>query len=258
MRFLPRRGLSAELCAALDSAAAQVAAADDARAEAKRLWDSRRSTPAFQGIRKQLRAMASGRERCMYCEDSAGSVIEHFFPKADHPHRAFRWDNFIWACQPCNNIKQKNGFPCAQDGSPLLVDPTAEADDPRLHLVFSPKTGHYRPRSDPETKQPSPRGEATIDVLELWRQTLAKGRKTAWHNAQAMIIRYGQLMTDGLAGEANLVAAELRDSSFSGVLAHLVAMVASPGRSLVDPRCRSVMETHPHLLDWVHPMRGTR
>ncbi len=47
--------------------------------EVNRLWDSK-DNKAFDEIKKNLRDMAPGLERCMYCEDSAGNDIEHFWP----------------------------------------------------------------------------------------------------------------------------------------------------------------------------------
>lgn len=44
-------------------------------------WDSARKTSVFKTILRVLKSMAGNRERCMYCLDSHGTDIEHFWPK---------------------------------------------------------------------------------------------------------------------------------------------------------------------------------
>ncbi|NOY25886.1 MAG: HNH endonuclease, partial [Oligoflexia bacterium] len=85
--------------------------------------------------------MASGRARCMYCEDSLGTDIDHFRPKADFPQRAFAWPNYLLACSHCNSNLKRNAFPIDGNGDPLLLDPSA--DNPAEHLLFSPSTGEF-------------------------------------------------------------------------------------------------------------------
>jgi len=41
-------------------------------------WRTRRRSNAMKSVELALRAMASGIERCMYCEDSHGCDVEHF------------------------------------------------------------------------------------------------------------------------------------------------------------------------------------
>lgn len=43
-------------------------------------WRTRRRGNAMKATETALRAMASGIERCMYCEDSHGCDVEHFRP----------------------------------------------------------------------------------------------------------------------------------------------------------------------------------
>jgi hypothetical protein len=65
----------------------------DPRARAHRLWRQRKNR-AFEEIRSVLNLMATGRSRCMYCEDNEGTDIEHFYPRASDTERAFLWENF--------------------------------------------------------------------------------------------------------------------------------------------------------------------
>ncbi|MBW8876770.1 MAG: hypothetical protein JF614_17545 [Acidobacteria bacterium] len=109
--------------------------------------------------------MASGLERCMYCEDSEGTAIEHFWPKSVYPERAFDWLNYLIACSRCNSNFKRDQFPLDAAGAPLLVNPSEE--EPLDHLSFSPSTGRFEPRS--------PKGDPSIDVFGLNRTTLTKG-----------------------------------------------------------------------------------
>ena len=88
MKRIQRLPLSVAALTFLHERSAAVAAAANARAEAGRLWGLQ-DNQAFREIRKTLGKMASGLERCMYCEDSEGTAIEHFRPKSTYPERAF-------------------------------------------------------------------------------------------------------------------------------------------------------------------------
>ena len=41
----------------------------------------------------------------MYCEDSVGDEVEHHRPKNLYPDHTFLWDNYLYACGPCNGPK---------------------------------------------------------------------------------------------------------------------------------------------------------
>jgi hypothetical protein len=60
---------------------------------ARKLWKQAKKTAPFIEIRRKLREMATGLRRCMYCEDSSAVTIDHFWPIAVSPRRAFRWKN---------------------------------------------------------------------------------------------------------------------------------------------------------------------
>ncbi|CAN5161395.1 hypothetical protein BH09BAC5_BH09BAC5_09110 [soil metagenome] len=61
---------------------------------------------------------------CGYCGEYAGArnsgEVDHYLPamhdaNADH---IYSWENYIWSCHPCNNLKRSNYFllnPCSQD-----------------------------------------------------------------------------------------------------------------------------------------------
>src|SRR5436305_7745883 len=179
MRRIQRLPLSPKTLAFLRKRTETVAAAADARAEARRLWYLQ-DNKAFREIREVLRRMAPGIERCMYCEDSHGTAIEHFWPRADYPDRAFDWLNYLIACSECNSNYKRDRFPLDVAGQPLLVNPAEE--DPLDHLSLTTSTGDYHPLSL--------KGNSSIGVFGLNRAILAEGRRDAWVSMQSLLVDY--------------------------------------------------------------------
>jgi uncharacterized protein (TIGR02646 family) len=121
----------------------------------------------------ELYAMTGARERCMYCMDSHGTDIEHYYPKTSYPKRMFRWRNLLICCSGCNTLKGKK-FPLDRNHKPLLINPTTE--NPWNELDFDPTTGIIVARPDPITRTVSPRGAETVKVLQFEeRQAVADG-----------------------------------------------------------------------------------
>ena len=102
----------------------------------------------------------------MYCLDSFGSDIEHFYPKSVYPCLAFTWDNYLLACSYCNRIRKNDSFPLDDDNSPLLLNPATE--DPNLHLSLIPSSGVLRGTTA--------KGRTTISTLDLNSTELVPGR----------------------------------------------------------------------------------
>jgi hypothetical protein len=49
--------------------------------------------------------MCVGSVRCSYCEDSLADEVEHILPKNLFPEHTFQWQNYLFACGPCNGPK---------------------------------------------------------------------------------------------------------------------------------------------------------
>lgn len=96
MRRITRVPLDASVQQVLDQ---RQASADDQRQKGhiqlERVWKAARKTRPFQNIMATLKAMTGQRERCMYCLDSHGTDIEHFWPKTPYPERMFLWPNLL-------------------------------------------------------------------------------------------------------------------------------------------------------------------
>jgi hypothetical protein len=158
-------------------------------------WKGKRNTPHILATYAVLKRMVGPRERCMYCVDSAGSDIEHFWPKTKHSDRMYAWTNLLIACAPCGRFKGKQ-FPRAADGSPLLIDPSSE--DPWAFLDFNPETGNLNARYLLSLSIFSDKGEATVSVLH-WdkREGVSAGyRKTYRRLCQLATDWTNQLLAD--------------------------------------------------------------
>jgi uncharacterized protein (TIGR02646 family) len=175
MRRVRRAPLLPDTQAALDCKQAQI---DEIRrqptADIEAFWKSARQTKCIHSVLTTLKSMAGDTERCMYCSDSHGTDIDHFWPKKHFPERMFRWPNLLLACAECNRFKDDE-LP-TKDGIPMFVDPTL--DDPWEFLDYHPPTGNLVPR------YASPcmlKGELTVTILHLdSREALANAYKRTY------------------------------------------------------------------------------
>jgi uncharacterized protein (TIGR02646 family) len=143
----------------------------------ERQWKYARQTKTMGQVLSSLQAMMGARQRCMYCVDSHGSDIEHFWPKAPYPTRAFLWPNLLLCCAECGRLKG-NRFPL-DSGQPLLIDPSVE--DPWASLDFDPDTGNLTARYHLASDSTDPKGDATVRVLQLdQREGMAEGYRRSY------------------------------------------------------------------------------
>lgn len=212
MRRITRPPLQTATATALTKRQAEV----DAKRAAGNLdiegaWRSARQTKPLKTVHAMLRTMAGTRERCMYCCDSHGTDIEHFWPKAGHPDRMFAWLNLLLCCTECGRFKG-NRFPL-RNGHPQLVDPTAE--DPWQFLDFDPATGVIVARFDPAANDESPKGTETVRLLQLdRREALNDGYLKTWRRLTATVeSALGQVQLD-----ANTLATALEQADDHGLL----------------------------------------
>jgi uncharacterized protein (TIGR02646 family) len=154
-------------------------------------WKSARETLKIESAATALKKMMGRRERCMYCHDSHGSDIDHFWPKSQYPNRAFSWANMLLCCTECGRIKGSK-FPLDGD-NPLLIDPTVE--EPWLYLDFDPDTGNIVARYDIASNEYQIKGIKTVDVLDLdRREAMAAGFQMTFAHIKDVVVAY-------LAGE---------------------------------------------------------
>ena len=255
MRHLPRINLPAPVLDALSAYQNRLEAAVDAErakdapklaARIEAIWKARRSTNALRVVARALRAMASGLERCMYCEDSHGCDVEHGYPKVPHPERAFLWPNLLWVCAPCN--RQKN-----DTFDEELLDPTRE--DPLDHLVLSPATGRYAARDG------SRRGAATLCVLRRLKSdpTLARGRWNALGKLRTFLREYDTHEANGRAAEADTIRGVIVEEPFSAVFAAVLRACTEPGAAeVLGAELVGVVSRHPVMHHWLREAGDAR
>lgn len=76
-------------------------------AKAKDLFPKKntKANAVFKEIKLKLTALCNSTRRCVYCEDSFADEVEHIYPKDLFPEKCFRWENYVYACGPCNGPK---------------------------------------------------------------------------------------------------------------------------------------------------------
>ncbi|KOX30439.1 hypothetical protein ADL07_19615 [Streptomyces sp. NRRL F-4707] len=176
-------------------------------------------------VKTLLESMAHGAVRCMYCDDSRGTDIDHFQPLAMAPLRVFVWDNHLLACSFCNSNAKRDEFPVDPEGACLLVDPTT--DDPADHLFLMLRSGEYGYHTA--------KGEHTIRVFGLNRPDLVMGRKDAFFLACSALRDWHRLRQEG-DPEADRVAQALRDSPFVDVVHSITRLAPGLAATVVGER----------------------
>lgn len=150
-------------------------------------WKRARQTKPLLAAIDTLKRMMGERERCMYCLDSHGTDVEHFWPKAPYPDRMFHWPNLLLCCTECGRLKGDR-FPLAA-GQPLLIDPTV--DEPWEYLDFDPDTGNLVARFDQKADRYSFRGKGTVEVLQLdRREALAAGYRKTFRRLSRLVEQF--------------------------------------------------------------------
>ncbi|MBI2566061.1 MAG: hypothetical protein HYV63_03360 [Candidatus Schekmanbacteria bacterium] len=215
MRHVSRQNLTGPLSSYLDRMQKRI----DDGGEIQKTWDGQRRTRSMRAVEETLRRMAGARERCMYCEDSRGTDIEHFWPmrgEPGYPERAFRWPNLLWACSGCNR-KKGTRFPLNAAGDPLLIDPTH--DDPWQHLCFDSDTNELAARWDRTTGVESERGRQTLEILETLRfEAVADGRaKTKRNLIRAVRAYLDAASSRGIADARSELIEAIRDNDSYGL-----------------------------------------
>lgn len=161
----------------------------DQGANVNSCWDGARKTRIMRTAVDLLRSMVGETERCMFCSDSRGVSVDHFWPKTPYPRRTFDWLNMLLVCDACNR-KKGDAFSVDAAGLPLLIDPTLE--DPWVYLFFEPDTGLLTARVNADTGLTAPKGEHVTDpgVLPLNIEAVASGRRRIYRNLSRAVVAF--------------------------------------------------------------------
>jgi uncharacterized protein (TIGR02646 family) len=179
-------------------------------------WKSARQTIPVKSALSVLQRMAGNRQRCMYCGDSHGTDIEHFWPKNPYPERMFQWPNMLLCCTECGRFKGDD-IPLAND-QPLLIDPTAE--DPWQFLDFDPATGNIVARYDVATNDWLAKGTETVKALHLDRREALAATHQQSHRRLESLVKAAiqEPLPDGTK-----LANALREADDHGILGWILA-----------------------------------
>ncbi len=170
-------------------------------------------------LKSALAEMAPGLERCMYCGDNQGTDIDHFEPVRVNPLRTFDWNNHLLACSLCNSHLKRDLFPLADDGTPLLIDPSSEDPAPHLHLSLA--AGEYIDLTD--------RGTATIKVFGLNRSILVRGRRNAYRITPLLLDEWRAAFEKGDLEDADACAATIWEQPTADVVHAMFHQAVAPG-----------------------------
>ncbi len=188
--------------------------------------------------------------KCAFCEAKIDANqygdVEHFRPKgavadpatgrltrSGYWWLAYDWSNLFFVCQICNQAFKKNHFPLVDAArrargpeddltaeAPLLLNP--ERDEPSEHLGFEAEM--IVPRTA--------RGEATVRLLGLDRESMDEARRSVWHVLSALYLIWQRLPEgpDRDVAAAGLRAATGDDAPFLAMTRALVGRLR-PGVS---------------------------
>ena len=164
----------------------------------------------FDAIKVKLDAMCSGARRCVYCEDSVGDEVEHIHPKDLYPNLCFQWENYVYACGPCNGPKNNKfavfrsdnnefqivnspkGIPSSEPpaGEAAMINPRTENPLNYCILDFT-STFKFVPLYPKNTKEGKKADYTFNEVLRLnEREVLRKARQTAYINYKSRLGYY--------------------------------------------------------------------
>jgi hypothetical protein len=132
------------------------------RSKAKMLFKSKntKSNTTFNEVKKHLTLMCNSTRRCVYCEDSLANQVEHIYPKDFFPQKCFEWENYVYACGPCNQPKNNQFAILIKDNGQLQ----------RIQSPFWPEN-KIPPEGNPAMLNPrveNPLDYAILDIKETF------------------------------------------------------------------------------------------
>lgn len=219
----------------------------------------------FRRVRARLRTMCSGNTRCVYCEDSLADEIEHIRPKDLYPEQVFVWENYVFACGPCNGPKNNRfkvvvGAPSAapalhdvtrRRGDPIrrprrglaaLIDPRVE--DPMDLLWLDFMSFWYRPALAAQGVARL-RAEYTLEVLRLnQRDDLVRGRQAAYSGFLSRLDRFARNADQWSAAQRRSFVEDFRAERYRGVWEQMKRQRSSL------PEVAQLLAAVPQAQDW--------
>jgi uncharacterized protein (TIGR02646 family) len=203
-------------------------------AKAHSMWHLKKDNPTIRVVRERVAVMCSG--RCGYCEDSIPDEIEHIRPKEFFPENVFVWENYLYACGPCNGTYKNVAYAVWVDTSQEAVELRRERNQPKQR----PPTGTDL-FINPRTEDPSafleldlqgtfkfePRRELsdlgrlratyTSDLLKLNRDLLTSIRRARFVAYCSMLETYAARRQEGRDADAQRCVDAIRRTDHKSV-----------------------------------------
>jgi uncharacterized protein (TIGR02646 family) len=176
---------------------------------------NQKDNKTFQAVKMSLTEMCSGSRRCCYCEDSVADEVEHIRPKDFFPEGVFCFDNYLYACGPCNGPKS-NKYRIRPNGALVPIDldkqkelterPDPEAfhylinprfEDPFQFLVLDLASTFFFTVHPNCSGDNAARATYTLEILALnTRDYLVRARQSAFGHYLARAEQYDQRKLD--------------------------------------------------------------
>ena len=207
--------------------------------------------------------MCAGARRCCYCEDSLADEVEHIRPKDLYPELVFVWENYLYACGPCNgpknnrfavfsadgqevDVARRPGAPVIPPipGDPLLIDPRQENPFDYMDLDLL-GTFIFLPLGEPASSGYQ-RANYTITLLGLNRRDyLLTARAQAYRSYRAHLVEY-------IDRRNAKVAPDVLDDLISVVrrMGHPTVWREMQRQAALIPALRDLFERAPKALAW--------
>ena len=225
--------VTAQGLAALQASVIGAGSFSDQVASGKALFKQHNSASnaLFGVVRDELFLLCGRTRRCAYCEDSMADEVEHIAPKDFYPDLVFEWENYLYACGPCNSSNKKAQWSVLSYGATDAIDVTRAArapaisppgglfffinpriEDPMYFLQLDLKggTGFYGIRPDLSAIDQK-RGEYTRRILGLnSRAGLPEGRMSAYVYLRSTLECYDREKAAGNLGNQSRIAEQER------------------------------------------------
>jgi uncharacterized protein (TIGR02646 family) len=180
----------------LSAESAVVDASSEKKSMAAKRYKLVRRLAWFRQVTKTLGQMAGVGMRCMYCSGSESAQVEHYRPKATHPELTFAWENLIWSCGICNQVKL--------DRFNEEVKPINPIDDNVWNHFFIDQFGNLSPRWNPDENALDSRAVETIKLHALDRQALQESRQERLVDLRSQVRQTLSLLESGGIGPDEL------------------------------------------------------
>lgn len=173
---------------------------------------NKKGNVVFDKVKKALTEMCSGARRCVYCEDSVADEVEHIFPKDLYPEKVFDWNNYVYACGPCNGPKnnkfavfrgdtdvfqtvnppRKTAATQPPAGEAALINPRTEnpLDFCMLDLSGTFKFVIIKPKGTKDYQRAEYTFEEVLKLNHVEREFLRQARQEAYGDYKARLHQY--------------------------------------------------------------------